>query len=57
MYFDPGSGSIIIQILLAALATISTVFVAFKSKIVAFFSKKKNKKEDKKEKQGEEDGK
>lgn len=55
MYFDPGSGSIIIQILLAALATISTVFVAFKSKIVAFFSKKKNKKEDKKKEKGEED--
>jgi hypothetical protein len=46
MYFDPGSGSIIIQILLAALATISTLFVAFKAKIVSFFTKKKNKKKD-----------
>ena len=49
MYFDPGSGSIIIQVVLAALATISTLFVAFKTKIVSFFTKKKNKKEVKKE--------
>ncbi len=49
MYFDPGSGSVIIQILLASLATIGTFFVMFKTKIKSFFHKKKD--------SGEKDGK
>ena len=51
MYFDPGTGSIIIQVLLAALATMGTFLIAFKTKIKALFSRKKAKKEDKKDEQ------
>lgn len=41
MYFDPGFGSMVIQALLAALATCGAVFILFRDKIKAFFSKKK----------------
>jgi hypothetical protein len=44
MYFDPGTGSLIIQMLLACVAGITSFFVMFKTNIIAFFSKKKEKK-------------
>lgn len=49
MYFDPGTGSMIIQMLIAALASVGVFFVAFKSKISKFF-KGIGKKHDKKDK-------
>lgn len=49
MYFDPGTGSLIIQMLLAIFAGIASFFVLFKNNVKAFFSKKKNEKIDKKE--------
>ncbi len=36
MYFDPGTGSMIVQIFIAAVAGISAFFVAFKTNFVAF---------------------
>jgi hypothetical protein len=50
MYFDPGFGSMVVQALLAALATCGTLLVLFRDKIKLFFSKKKvdKKYEDKK---------
>ena len=48
MYFDPGSGSIIIQSLLAFFATISMFLVAFRSKIKLLFKKKKEESNDEK---------
>ena len=48
MYFDPGSGSIIIQSLLAFLATISMFLVAFRTKSKMFFEKKNDGKKDEK---------
>ena len=49
MYFDPGTGSLIIQLLLAAIASIGAFFAIFKSKIKRLFKKDKvdKKKEDK----------
>lgn len=41
MYFDPGSGSIIIQVILATIATFSTLIYAFRSKITSIFKKNK----------------
>lgn len=41
MYFDPGSGSIIIQVILAVIATLSTIIHAFRSKITSIFKKDK----------------
>lgn len=43
MYLDPGFGSMIIQVVIAAIATCGVVFMMMKSKIKAFFSKRKNK--------------
>ncbi len=45
MYFDPGTGSMIIQAIIAALASVGAMFVLFKKNIVAFFKKGKNKDE------------
>ena len=45
MYFDPGTGSLIIQLLLAAVASIGAFFAIFKNRI-----KRKNKKEGKNKK-------
>ncbi len=42
MYLDPGFGSMLIQILIAALAGFGAAFAIFRTKIRAFFSKKKN---------------
>ncbi|MDR0947308.1 MAG: hypothetical protein LBM87_06165 [Ruminococcus sp.] len=41
MYIDPGTGSIIIQILIGGLAGISFLGYAFKAKIKSLFTKKK----------------
>ncbi len=41
MYLDPGFGSMLIQILIAALAGLGAVFAIFRAKIAAFFNKKK----------------
>ena len=49
MYFDPGTGSLIIQMLLAFFAGIASFFVLFKNNVKAFFSKKNKEKIDKKE--------
>lgn len=43
MYFDPGTGSLIIQLLLAAIASIGAFFAIFKSKIKNLFKKDKKK--------------
>ena len=48
MYFDPGTGSMIIQIIIAALASVGTLLIAFKNNIINFFTK--DKKSDKKTK-------
>lgn len=49
MYFDPGTGSLIIQMLLAFFAGIASFFVIFKNQIKAFFAKNKKNKVEKKE--------
>ncbi len=41
MYFDPGTGSLIIQLLLAGLASVAAFFAVFKNKIKNFFNKDK----------------
>ena len=51
MYFDPGTGSLIIQLLLAAVASVGAFFAIFKGKIKRLF--KKETKEEKKVKQNE----
>ena len=48
MYFDPGTGSLIIQLLIAGLAFIGAFFALFKNKLVSII--KKEKKEDNDEK-------
>lgn len=40
MYFDPGTGSLIIQVLVAALAAAGAMVLAFKTRIKGWFSKK-----------------
>ena len=40
MYFDPGTGSLIIQILVAFFASVGAVFVVFKDKIKNMFKRK-----------------
>ena len=37
MYFDPGTGSMIIQIIVAAVASIGALFVTFKVNLVNLF--------------------
>ena len=48
MYFDPGTGSLIIQLILAGLASIGAFFVVFKNKIKSVFKKKDSEKDEKK---------
>jgi len=45
MYLDPGSGSVLLQIILAAIMGIGVVVGAFWGKIKAFFQKKSDKKD------------
>ena len=42
MYFDPGTGSLIIQAIIATLAVAGGYFAATKTKLKNFFSKKKS---------------
>ncbi len=44
MYFDPGTGSLIIQILVAGIASIGAFFAIFKNKIIGLFKKQKEEK-------------
>jgi len=44
MYFDPGTGSLIIQLVLASIATLTSFLIMFKSNVKAFFQKFKKKK-------------
>lgn len=37
MYFDPGTGSMFVQILIASIAGVGAFFIAFKTTIVNFF--------------------
>lgn len=50
MYFDPGTGSLIIQALLAFFAGVTSFFVLFKNNIKAFLAKNKKEEIDKNEK-------
>lgn len=52
MYFDPGTGSLIIQLLLAGLASIGAFFALFRTRIKNFFHKDKTV-DEKKEKKDE----
>ncbi len=45
MYFDPGTGSLIVQLVVAFFASIGAFFVIFKNKILGFFKKEKKKDE------------
>ena len=47
-YIDPGSGSIIIQAIIAAIATAGTTATIYWNKIKNFFKKNKRKNNDKK---------
>lgn len=46
MYLDPGSGSVLLQVILAAIMGIGVAAGAFWGKIKAAFQKKNDKKED-----------
>ncbi len=48
MYFDPGTGSLIIQLILAGLASVGAFFVIFKNKEKNLFKKKDSDKDEKK---------
>ena len=48
MYFDPGTGSLIIQLLVAGIASLGAFFALFRNKLVSLI--KKDKEEDKNEK-------
>jgi len=42
MYLDPGFGSMLIQVLIAAFAAAAAMFGIFRNRIKAFFNKGKN---------------
>lgn len=48
MYFDPGTGSLLIQLLVASIASVGAFFALFRKKLVSIL--KREKKEDKNEK-------
>lgn len=48
MYFDPGTGSLIIQLLVAGVASVGAFFVVFKNKLRHLFSKKDKEQKDEK---------
>ena len=48
MYFDPGTGSMLIQIIVAAIASIGALFITFKTSIINFFKGVHGKNEKKK---------
>lgn len=37
MYFDPGTGSMIVQVVIAAIAGVGAFFVTFKTNFLDFF--------------------
>ena len=45
MYFDPGTGSMLVQVLIAAVAGISAFFVTFKTNFLTLVKGKKDKDE------------
>lgn len=45
-YFDPGTGSMLLQMIGIAFITCSGLFFAFKQRVKSFFSKKKGKLEE-----------
>lgn len=49
MYFDPGTGSMIVQIIIASIAGVGAFFITFKTTIINFFKGifRKNEKKDK----------
>ena len=49
MYFDPGTGSMLVQIILASIAGVGAFFIAFKTTIMNFLKGifKKNEKKSK----------
>lgn len=48
MYFDPGTGSLIIQLLVAGIASVGAFFALFKKKLVSILKKdEKDQKNDK----------
>lgn len=47
MYFDPGTGSLIVQLILASIAGFASFFVVFKNNIKSFFANFKNRKKKK----------
>ena len=50
MYFDPGTGSMLVQVIIATVAGVGAVFVSFRSNIMAFFRGRKLKNEKNKSK-------
>jgi hypothetical protein len=46
MYLDPGFGSMIIQIVIAAIASCGVILLMMKRKIISFFTKHKDKDKD-----------
>lgn len=48
MYFDPGTGSMLIQMIIAVFAGIGAFFVAFKTNFITFIKGIFNKKHEKK---------
>ena len=41
MYFDPGTGSLLIQLLVAGIASVGAFFAIFKNKLVSIVKKEK----------------
>ena len=48
MYFDPGTGSMLIQALIGIFAALGAFFVAFRTNFINFFKGKIKKKNEKK---------
>jgi len=48
MYFDPGFGSMIIQVLIAGVAACGAMLIVFKKRIKDFFAKRKKTEDGKK---------
>ena len=47
MYFDPGTGSMLIQVIIATVAGISAFFVTFKTNFLTLLKGKKKQKDEK----------
>jgi hypothetical protein len=54
MYLDPGFGSLAIQLIIATIATVSSMLIAMKKRIrILFFKKNKNEKQKAQDEQDE----